>query len=208
MKMLIPLPGQAAFLACWGNDRNTNGHPSRASILDLQHWAERPLSSIDIEPFFSFYDRRAVVSPDGNLALTQDILRHGEAHFELSDLRIDTVQIKHAESDVSFCLPRFTPDGKRFVVEWCPNYQIMHFGRASGIESVPCKLQLYDLASQKKIGEYTPPYYAETLAISGDGKKVVYSHGMHLFVIDFRSAFNVEPLTPLVGPQEATLTSR
>ncbi|HEY2827791.1 MAG TPA: hypothetical protein VGJ04_09350 [Pirellulales bacterium] len=48
----------------------------------------------------------------------------------------------------------------------------------------------------------------ETLANSGDGKKIIYSHGMHLFAMDFRSAFNVEPLTPLVGPREAVLTSR
>lgn len=212
LKMLIPLPGRAAFLTYWSNDRITNRHPSRASISDLQNWSERPLASIDIEPFFSFYDRRAIVSPDGSLALSLDILRHGQAHFELSDLRIDTVQIKHPESDASFCLPRFTPDGKRFVVEWCPNYKIMHFGAApnvSGTESVPCKLQLYDVVSQKKIGEFTPqPAYAETLAFSGDGKKLVYSHGMHLFAIDFQSAFNVEPLAPLGAVQEAILTSR
>jgi hypothetical protein len=57
-----------------------------------------------------------------------------------------------------------------------PNYQIMHFGRASGIESVPCTLQLYDLASQKKISEFTPqPAYA------GNARKQRRRQEDHLF---------------------------
>jgi hypothetical protein len=213
LKMLLPLAGQARFLACWSNDRIPDKHPSRISILDLQSWTERMVSSIDIEPSFSFYNRRAAVSPEGRMLLVADIpQRTGEAHFELTDLRFDQQVIQRTETKGSFVRPLFTPDGQRFIVESCPNYQIMHFNHPSnmpGIENPPCKLQLYDIAKQKMISEYsldTRP--ASTLAISGDGKKIIYSHELELYEMDFRTTFNIEPLPPMPGLEEPVLTSR
>ena len=212
INMLLPLAGQARFLACWRNDRIPDRHPSRVSILDLQSWTERMISSIDIEPSFSFYNRRAVVSPDGRMLLVADILQRGEAHFELTDLRFDQVAIQRTESNRSFVRPLFTPDGQRFIVESCPNYQIIHPIHPSnmpGIENPPCKLQLYDIASQKMISEYSLDVRpAATLAISGDGKKIVYSYELELFEMDFRTALKVEPLPPMLGLEEPVLTSR
>jgi hypothetical protein len=212
MKMLLSLSGQARFAVCWNNDQIPDKHPSRVSILDLQSWTERMVSSIGIEPHYSFYDRRAVVSPEGHMLLVADILYKGEAHFELTDLRFDQKVIQRTESKRSFFRPLFTPDGQRLIVEMCPNYQIIHFNHAPnepGIENPPCKLQLYDTAKQKMISEYslnnTP---AMTLAISGDGKKIVYSNGLALYALDFRRAFNVEPLPPMLGLEEPVLTSR
>jgi hypothetical protein len=212
MKMLLPLAGQARFLVCWSNDRVPDKHPSRVSILDLQSWTERMVSSVDIEPHYSFYDRRAVVSPEGKMLLVADILQRGEAHFELTDLRFDQQVIQRTESKRSFVRPLFTPDGQRFIVESCPNYQIIHPIHPSnmrGIENPPCKLQLYDVASQKMISEYSLDIRpAATLAISGDGKKIVYSYELELLAMDFRTAFNVEPLPPMLDLEEPVLTSR
>jgi hypothetical protein len=212
LKMLLPLAGQARFLACWSNDRIPDKHPSRVSILDLQSWTERMVTSIGIEPSFSFYNRRAAVSPEGKMLLVADIPQRGEAHFELTDLRFDQQVIQRTESRGSFARPLFTPDGQRFIVESCPNYQVIHFNHAPnkpGIENPPCKLQLYDIARQKMISEYsvdTRP--AVTLAVSGDGRKIVYSYELELFVMDFKTAFKIEPLSHIFGLEEPVLTSR
>jgi hypothetical protein len=212
MKMLLPLAGQAAFLACWSKDRIPDKHPSRVSILDLQSWTERMISSIDIEPHYSFYDRRTVVSPEGRTLLVADIMQRGAAHFELSDLRADQQVIQRTESNRTFGRPLFTPDGQRFIVESCPNYQIIHPihpWNMPGIENPPCKLQLYDVASGKMLSEYSLDIRpAATLAISGDGKKIVYSYELELLAMDFRTAFNVEPLPAMTGLEEPVLTSR
>jgi len=92
------------------------------------------------------------------------------------------------------------------------NFQIMHPIHASnmpGIETPPSKLQLYDIASQKMISEYSLDIRpAVHLAISGDGKKIVYSYELELLVMDFKTAFKVEPLPPMLGLEEPVLTSR
>jgi len=210
--MLLPLAGQARFLVCWSQDRISYKHPSRVSILDLQISTERMISSIGIEPQFSFYDRRAVVSPEGKMLLVADIMQNKEAHFELTDLRFDQLIFQRTERNRSFICPQFTPDGQRLVVESRPNYQIMHAIHASnipGIETPPSKLQLYDIASQKMLSEYSLDIRpAAHLAISGDGKKIVYSYELELLVMDFKTAFNVEPLPPMLGLEEPVLTSR
>jgi hypothetical protein len=212
MKMLLPLAGQARFLACWGQDRISFKHPSRVSMLDLQSWAERMISSIGIEPQFGFYDRHAVVSPEGKMLLVADIMQNKEAHFELTDLRFDQLLFQRTERNRSFVCPQFTPDGQRLVVVSRANFQIMHPIHASnmpGIETPPSKLQLYDIASQKMISEYSLDIRpAAHLAISGDGKKIVYSYELELLVMDFKTAFKVEPLPPMLGLEEPVLTSR
>jgi len=212
MKMLLPLAGQARFLACWSHDRISYKHPSRVSILDLQIPTERMISSIGIEPKFSFYDRRAVVSPEGKMLLVADIMQNKEAHFELTDLRFDQLLFQRTERNWSIVCPRFTPDGQRLIVELRPNYQIMrpiHPSNMPGIETPPSKLQLYDIASQKMISEYSLDIRpAAHLAISGDGKEIVYSYELELLAMDFKTAFHVEPLPPMSGLEEPVLTSR
>jgi hypothetical protein len=212
LNMLLPLAGQARFLACWSKDRIPDKHPSRVSVLDLQSWTERMISSIDIEPRFGFYDRRAVVSPEGKMLLVADILQGGEAHFELTDLRFDQIVIQHTERNRSIFRPLFTPDGQRLVVETCPNYQIIrpvHPSNQPGIETPPSKLQLYDVASGKMISECSMDLRpAATLAISGDGQKIVFSYELELLVLDFKTAFKLEPLPPMSGLEEPVLTSR
>ena len=49
---------------------------------------------------------------------------------------------------------------------------------------------------------------AATLVISSDGKKIVYSYELELFVMDFKTAFKIEPLPPMLGLEEPVLTSR
>jgi hypothetical protein len=85
----------------------------------------------------------------------------------------------------------------------------IHASNMPGIETPPPKLQLYDIASQKMISEYTLDIRpAAHLAISGDGKEIVYSYELELLVMDFKTAFNVEPLPPMLGLEEPVLTSR
>jgi hypothetical protein len=212
INMLLPLAGQARFLACWSKDRISEKHPSRVSILDLQSWTERVVSSIGIEPYFSFYDRRAAVSPEGKMLLVADIMQGGEAHFELTDLRFDQLIIQRTERNRRFVRPLFTPDEQRIIVESCPNYEIIrpiHASNQPGIERPPSTLQLYDVASGKMIAEHSLDIRpAATLAISGDGKKIVFSYELELLVMDFKTAFRVEPLPPMLGLEEPVLTSR
>jgi hypothetical protein len=78
-----------------------------------------------------------------------------------------------------------------------------------GIETPPRKLQLYDVTSGKMISEYSMDIRpAATLAISGDGRKIVYSYELELLVMDFKTVFHVEPLPPMLGLEEPVLTSR
>ena len=54
----------------------------------------------------------------------------------------------------------------------------------------------------------SPELSGPTLAISGDGKKIVYSYELELFVMDFKTAFKIESLPPNLGLEEPVLTSR
>lgn len=210
LRILMPLPGQPAFVACWGNDRVRGKRPSRLTTLDLTSGTEQPLASIDIEPWYSFYDRRATVSPNGAWVLAQDE-RRGESDFEVGDLREGSVLFKHTESDVSFRRGMFTPDGKRFLVEWCPHFETVYFNAALNMpqkRTVPCRLQLYDVASRRKLAECDLDAYAQTLAISGDGRTIVYSHERELYAVDFRKAFRLDPLRPIARVEDSLLTER
>ena len=210
LRILMPVPGRAEFLACWGNDRVPGKRPSRLTTLDLQSGMEEPLQSIDIEPWYSFYDRRATVSPNGDWVLAQDE-RHRESDFEVGDLRSGSLLFKHTEGDVSFRRGLFTPDGKRFLVEWCPHFEIMYLNAAPNLpqrQTVPCKLQLYEVASRRKLAECDLNAYAQTLAISGDGRTIVYSHERELYALDFRRAFRLDPLRPIARADESLLTEK
>jgi len=212
IEMLVPLPGRAAFVASWSRDRITGKHASRLSMLDLENVGERLFQSLDIEPWRGMFDRRLAVSADGKLVLAQDIERHQCSHFEVADLQNDTQLLKQTACDVTFPRACFTPDAKRVVAEWCPHYEIMHFNGAapnlSYRESVASKLQLYEIASQKKLAEYILPAWAQTLAISGSGNKLAFSYGKSLFAVGFQQAFGVEPLPPVLGPADAVFTVR
>jgi len=77
LEMLTPCPGGSALLGSWGGDRIADKHPSRLSVLNLQGSSERLLQSADIAPFRGLWDRRIAVSPDGRLALIEDMERVG-----------------------------------------------------------------------------------------------------------------------------------
>ena len=91
---------------------------------------------------------------------------------------------------------RFTPDSQRFIVKRIPLYVMMHFGgpNAGKQEKVPSTLELYDIATQKKLADYELPVRAVTVAISGDGRTIFYGGGSTLHAIAFKAAFGVEPL--------------
>jgi hypothetical protein len=211
LQILVSWPGRAAFLASWRGDRLADKHPSRLSILDLENSAERPLQSVDIEPFRGLWDRRVEVSPDGRLALVQDIEHKQCSHFEVVDLYNDQQIFKGTECDVSFPKACFTSDGQRFLVVRGPHYVVLHFNAGPGVpfkERVPATIQLYEVSSQKKIAEYTPPAAPGDLVLSGNGRKLAFSHGTHLFAVDFADAFQIEPLPAFSRPPDTVFTAR
>jgi hypothetical protein len=211
LEILVPVPGRPAFATSWSNDRLPDKRPSHLSVLDLEGAVEQPMRSVDIQPWRGIFDQRLTVSPDGTLALMQDVERFHCSTFEVVDLQTDRLLMKHTECDVSFSRGCFTPDGKRFMVVWGPLYRMMYFGGAPNrqrTESVPCTIQLYDVASQQKLAEYTPDAAPETLVISGDGKTMAYSHDTKMYAVDFKTAFRTEPLAPVSRASDFAFASK
>jgi len=90
------------------------------------------------------------------LLLVADILQRGEAHFDTDRFAISIKWPFSDGSNRSFVPPLFTRTGSAFIVESCPNYQIIHPIHPSnmpGIENPPCKLQLVRYRSQKMISD-------------------------------------------------------
>jgi len=202
IRTITPIPGRAAFLAFWSFNRLREKRPTRLSVLDVERGTDQVIESIDVEPHYSYFDRRVALSPDGGFVLVADIQPFDSGDFELADLRTDHILMKHPENYVGYSCPRFTPDGKRFVIEWGSRFVKMYVNRAPNLpqrETVPSTLRLYGVSDQKLLGEFTPEAWAQSLAISGDGRTIVYSHGPHFYAADFKTAFRVEPLPPLIA---------
>ena len=82
-------------------------------------------------------------------------------------------------------------------MEWAPHLETMYFDALPTApqrapERPKVKLLLYDIATKRKLSEYTPPSGAMKLAVSADGKKVAFSRGAELYVVGFRDAFGME----------------
>jgi WD40 repeat protein len=211
LEILVPCPGRTDCLASWRGDRVTGKRPSKLSVIDFAASVERPLQSVDIEPWRGLWDRRVAVSPDGRLALVQDNERNQCGHFEVADVQADQLVFTHAERDVSFPRGCFTPDGQRLVVVRGPHYVLLHFGGPPNSpfkESVPATIQLYQISSQTNIAECTPPACPETLVISGDGNTLCFSHGNKVYSVRFRDAFRLDSLPALSRLPDVAYTAR
>src|SRR5207244_4630338 len=96
----------------------------------------------------------------------------------------------------------FTPDGKRFAVIW--RSTLTEYTMKGGITTgrrIDDEIQLFDIASQKKIASFTPKRrglgsLVHALAMSYDGKSFAVWTGTEVGVLDFHAAFGVAPLTP------------
>jgi len=204
----IPLPGESQDgsprwllpvanlpqMIVYGLMDKTRQNPSLLSWMDFQEGSQRLIKSISVKPFFLFSDHGVVVSPDGKYVLASDPKK-----FQLCDWREDRLVFERTEGDINYTLPRFTPDGRRFVAQRTPLYFMMYFGGPKGgqKESVPVMMELYDISSAKKIAEYTMPVRATAMAISANGNTIAYVQGHRVYAVDFRGAFGIDRLPPM-----------
>jgi hypothetical protein len=100
-----------------------------------------------------------------------------------------------------------------------PQYEILRFSfgpgqaPASGLEKVPITIELYEVEGKQRIGEFAPinldiNSYVTSYAISRDGKTIALATDRAVHVLDFRSAFGIEPLPPVRLAQDNALPLR
>jgi len=176
----------------------TKDNPSGVTSMDLSTGIEKPIRALTVDPW-NLFNRGVQLSADGKLLMSQGIkeLQVCDWHSDkrLFDLRRD--QLNHG---------RFTPDCKRVLVEWAPQFRIIRIGGPKGgIENVPTGIELYDIANQTKIAEFTLEkhglaLHVNALTISDDGKTLAWASGTSVIVIDFKEAFGLEPLPPASRP--------
>jgi len=190
-RKLFPVPGDPYVFLVYGPGFRTVRSVSAFSVFDLSSSSERAIQSLTSTPFCLGYECGAALSPDGKWLLVKS-----PDKIEICDWRTDTKVFERTQSDINYMQARFTPDSQRFIVERIPLYFMMTFGgpNAGKREKVPCTLELYDIATQKKLADYELPERAVTVAISGDGRTIFYARGSTLYAIAFNAAFGVAPL--------------
>jgi len=152
-----------------------------------------------------------VLSPDGSLLLVSNI-----GTMEICNWRTNRLVFRHTEGSSNFVDACFTPDGKRVAVLWHWNSKNIMFGvdpKTGKSWHYDDEVRLYDIARQEKIGSFTPHNYGldshvRALALSHDGKSFAVWTGSDITLIDFQSAFGVDPLPPsprLQGPESLPL---
>lgn len=170
--------------------------------LDVRTGQETAITGITNKPWHLFFERGMDVSADGRYLLVA-----GLNELQVCDWRTNESFIKLKESDVAFLQPRFTPDGKRFVVMRQPQYDIIHIGGPKGgsREHPPCTLELYDVAGKRQIGKFTLSKEQTVaritgLALSQNGKVVAIANHTSALCLDFEGLFGVAPLPPISRP--------
>jgi hypothetical protein len=152
------------------------------------------------------------VSVTGQFALAQDTGQSGMGQFQLADLWNDKQLTNVAASMASFDTACFTPDGRRFIVQWVPHFKMSYYNptapNLSHTESVDCRLSLYDVEPTKLIAECEVPTYIRTMGISADGRTMVWTRGSHVYMLDFKSAFGVNPLPPATATSSSFFAER
>jgi len=176
-------------------------NPGGVTALDLKSGTEKPVLSLTVDPW-NLFNRGVQISSDGNLLMSQ-----GLQVLQVCDWRADKRLLELKIHQMSNA--RFTPDGKRLIVQWLPQYQVVFIGGTKGkdIQNVRSRLELYDIASQNKIGEFTPEKHGLSkqiggLAVSRDGKTLVWGSETSVIAIDFKEAFGVDPLPSPSRPKE------
>jgi hypothetical protein len=206
------LPNTYGFLACGGVRRVGKDIVAPVAVLDLTAGQWHPQQSIDIMTFHGIYDRRLEISPNGQFAVAQDTGQVGVGRFQLADLWNDKLMTNVAASMASFDTACFTPDGRRFIVQWVPHFRMSYYNPAapnlSRSESVSCRLELYEISPPKLIAECEVPTFARTMTISADGRLVAWTRGSHVYTMDFKTAFGVNPLPPLAITPDSSFAGR
>jgi hypothetical protein len=170
--------------------------------LDLRTGQETAITAITNKPWHLHFERGIDISADGRFVISAGI-----DHIQVCDWRANRQVLNHKESNVAYLQPHFTPDGKRFLFVRQPQYDLLYFGGAkSGVrETPPCTLELYDVASQGKLSEFTldkdhTVKRITALALSQNGKVIAIANHTSVFCLDFQATFGVTPLPPLPRP--------
>jgi WD40 repeat protein len=172
------------------------------STLDLRTGKETPLTAITSKPWHLLFQRGMAISPDGKY-----VLSGGVKELQVCDWRSNRLVFSLKDDDCAYIRPHFTPDGKRLLFVREPQYDLIYIGgpRSGTREDVPCTLELYDIATQSKLGEFTFDKdqtidRAQALAISQDGKTIAVAKHTSVFCLDFQAALGVAPLPPMPRP--------
>jgi hypothetical protein len=212
-RLILPVPKEPTLIIY--RDRGKGGSGATGiSALDLRSGKETAITAVTIKAWALHYSRSVQLSPDGKLLLVQSPeqvqLCDWKTNRRLQEIQGNMEQFHH---------PRFTPDGKRFVIMRLPQYEILRFGfgpgqaPSSGIEKVPVTIELYDVENKQRLGEFAPvnydiDSYVTSYALSRDGKTIALTTNRDVHVLDFRSAFGVEPLPPVRVSQDNALPLR
>ena len=170
------------------------------AAFDLLSGTEKRISALTVDPW-TLNNRGVLLSPDGKLVLSQGLHSIQICDWQANRLVLET---KIGEQLQSYDNGQFTPDGKRFLVQWKPNFKIY----AQGLNRTFSHIWLYDIASKKQIAEFTPEKVGlkvemDGLTISRDGKTLVWANESGIFAMDFKSVFGIDPLPPAARPAGA-----
>jgi hypothetical protein len=212
-RLLLPVPKEPTVIIY--RERGKGGsNGTGISALDLRSGKETAITAVTTKAWMLQWDRGVQLSPDGKLLLVQSPeqvqLCDWKANQRLQEITGNMEQFHH---------PRFTPDGKRFVIMRVPQYEILRFGfgpgqaPSSGIEKVPTTIELYEVESKQRIGEFAPinfdiNSYVTSYAFSRDGKTIALATSHDVHVLDFRTVFGIEPLPPVRISQDNALPLR
>lgn len=200
-RLLLPVPGDSKLIA-FRQVRKKADNPAGVTVMDLRTKKETPITGFDLEPGQLFYDKAVHVSPNGRYVLARKMKGRGSrSRIEVCDWRTNKKVFELSEKMVHYTDPRFTADGKRFVVVRNADYYLLSI--PGGKSNVPDSIDLYDIATSERIGRFRPADYGikgniATIELSGDGRALVLALDTRVYVVEFDVAFGVDPLPSVV----------
>jgi hypothetical protein len=208
---LLPVPQWSTFLVCGSSLVDHKDNPSNLFAIDYTTGKETPLTCLSAGPQLIGY-RPLVLSPDGRLLLVKNV-----DTMQVCEWCTNRVVFTCKQALYSYNHPCFTPDGTRVAVIVRNNGLIKWVidpmtGKKTN-QHIDDEVQLFDIARQVKIGSFTPhadglDVNVRALAMSADGKSFAVWAGQEITLVDFQSAFGVDPLPPgqhLSGPETLPL---
>ncbi len=140
---MAPVPGEPIVIIYWRIAKNP-------VALDLRTGKETTITGITNKPWHLFFERGMDISADGKY-----LIASGINELQVCDWRTNETIVKWKQSDMSYMQPRFTPDGKRFIVMKHPQLDQSRGVIRFGGNLPPASLVLYDVAGRRQIGEFT-----------------------------------------------------
>lgn len=193
-ELTLPVPKEPKLI--YYGLRDVKANPGGVYALDLSSGKEEPITALTVHPW-TLNNRGVRLSPDGRL-----ILSHGLKGFQVCDWQTGRRLLeKDTGEKQGYSNGQFTPDGKRFIIQWTPYFQFYR----NGVRTTYSRIFLYDVASKNEIAKFTPEEHGlkveiNALTISRDGKTLVWGEETRVIAMDFKSMFGVDPLPPTARP--------